>query len=603
MFLRCKIRRKDGKEHRYWSVVENRRIAGGRMIQRHVLYLGEINAHQEAAWQRTIDLINPEEEGRPRQAALFAQEYLPTQTTASDIEAIGICLSQMRLERPRQWGACWLAGELWQLLGLETFWQQKLPIGRQGARWDAILQTLVTYRLIDPGSEWRLHRHWFDHNAMGDLLGSDFRLAEIHRLYQCHDKLLTHKEALFTHLTEKWRTLFDAKFEVLLYDLTSTYFESDPPFADGDKRQFGYSRDKRSDCVQVVIALIVTPEGFPIAYEVLSGNTSDKTTLRSFLKKIEKQYGKADRIWVMDRGIPTEEVLKEMRENNPPVSYLVGTPKGRLSALEKPLLDAPWKSARESVKVKLLAHQGETYVLAQSQDRIGKERGMRRRRLRKYLKTLESLQTRKTPITRDKLHEALGAAKKEAGRDTRHVKIEVHLHGKGKKQTATLTYQLNRKSLRIAWRREGRYLLRTNLKESDPAKLWQYYLQLTEIEQAFKELKNDLSIRPIHHQLQERIEAHIFISFLAYCLQVTLKARLRSIASGLSPRAVLEKFATVQMIDVHLPTTDGREIVLTRYTQPEKDLQLLLHQLKLVMPEQPPPRIEARVSQDLATAL
>lgn len=593
MFLRCKIRRKDGKEHRYWSIVENRRVFGGRIVQRHVLYLGEINGHQEAAWQRTIDLLAPEEPGVLRQAALFPQEYLPAHPSSRSIQPIGIDLSRMRLERPRQWGACWLASELWRQLGLDIFWQEKLPAGRQGARWDAILQTLVTYRLIDPGSEWRLHRHWFEHSAMADLLGSDFALAEIHRLYQCHDKLLEHKNALFDHLTEKWRTLFDAKYEVLLYDLTSTYFESDPPFPESDKRKFGYSRDKRSDCVQVVIALIVTPEGFPIAYEVLSGNTADNTTLRAFLDKIQSQYGKADRIWVMDRGIPTEEVLKEMRANDPPVSYLVGTPKGRLSALEKPLLSCPWKTARKSVQVKLLAQDGETYVLAKSEDRISKERAMRQRRLRKYLKTLRDLSERKKPLNRDKLHQALGAAKKEAGRDARYVRIEVRLDGKGKEQKATLTYGLDREKLRVARRREGRYLLRTNLSQSDPAKLWEHYVQLTEIEQAFKELKGDLALRPIYHQLENRVEAHIFISFLAYCLQVTLKARLKPCAAGLTPRSVLEKFGAVQMIDVHLPTTDGREIVLTRYTQPEKDLQLLLHQLKVTLPEQPPPRITA----------
>jgi transposase len=296
----------------------------------------------------------------------------------------------------------------------------------------------------------------------------------------------------------------------------------------------------------------------------------------------------------MDRGIPTEEVLEEMRTNDPPVSYLVGTPKGRLTALEKDLLDCAWKNVRPSVQVKLLAKDGETYVLAQSEDRIAKERSMRRRRLRKYLKALADLSARKTPLGRDAFHQALGAAKKEAGRDARHVQVEVFIHGKGENQTVTFTYTLDRKKLRLARRREGRYLLRTNLCRSDPGKLWEYYLQLTEIEQAFKELKGDLAIRPIHHRLEHRIESHIFISFLAYCLQVTLKARLKSRASGLTPRAVLEKFAVVQMLDVHLPTTDGREIVLTRYTQPEKDLLLLLQQLGLTLPEQAPPKIHSQ---------
>ena len=591
MFLRCKKRHKDGKEHLCWSIVENRRVMGGRILQRPVLYLGELNGHQQASWRKTVELF-AQDETTPRQVSLFPEEHLPS-TADSSIPNIGIRLAHMRLERPRQWGACWLACELWKQLGLDTFWLEKLPPGRQGARWDQILQTLVLYRLIDPGSEWRLHRQWFDRSAIADLLGADFSLVEIHRLYQCHDQLLVHKTALFDHLTDRWRTLFDAKFEVLLYDLTSTYFESNPPENPDDIRRFGYSRDKRSDCVQVVIALIVTPDGFPIAYEVLSGNTTDNTTLGGFLEKIQTQYGKADRIWIMDRGIPTEDTLRQMRESNPPVSYLVGTPKGRLTTLEKPLLDMPWHHARPHVQVKLLSHEGETYVLAQSQDRIAKERSMRRRRLRRYLKTLAALTARKRLLKRDDLHQALGAAKKAAGRDARHVKVQVTHHGEGKTQTATLTYQLDRHPLRLARRREGRYLLRANITDTDPVKLWEYYLQLTEIEEAFKELKGDLAIRPIHHQLEERVKAHLFISFLSYCLQVTLKARLKRTASGLTPRAVLEKFAAVQLLDVHLPTTDGREIVLTRHTQPDKDLQILLHQLQLTLPEQAPPKIQA----------
>jgi hypothetical protein len=592
MFLRCSKRLKDGKEHLYWSVVENRRLHDHRIVQRHVLYLGELNGRQEASWRKSVQLFGQDDDA-PLQVALFPEEHAPAQIADDDLPVVRVRLSAMSLRRPRQWGACWLGCELWQQLGLDAFWAARLHASRKGTRRDLILQTLVLYRLIDPGSEWRLHRHWFDHTAIADLLGSDFRLAEQHHLYACHDLLLEHKRDLFSHLTQRWRDLFDAKYEVLLYDLTSTYFESDPPDAPGGLRRFGYSRDKRSDCVQVVIALIVTPEGFPLAYEVLAGNTTDKTTLKDFLARIEAQYGQADRVWVMDRGIPTEEVLGQMRGSTPPVSYLVGTPKGRLTTLEQALLKKDWQQARPSVRVKLLPHEGETYVLAESQDRVKKERSMRRRRLRRYMDALQAIVLRKRPMLRDALHQAIGAAKKEAGRDARFVHIEVTTHGSGQRQTATLAWRLERTKLREAWRREGRYLLRTSLTDTDPAKLWQFYLQLTEVEQAFKELKGDLSLRPIHHQHDHRIEAHIFISFLAYALQVTLKARLRQSASGLTPRAALEKFGAMQMLDVHLPTTDGREILLTRYTHPEKELQLLLDQLKLTLPEQPPPRITA----------
>jgi transposase len=592
MFLRCSKRRKDGKEHLYWSVVENRRLPDQRVVQRHVLYLGELNGVQESSWRKTVELFGQDEDA-PRQVALFPEEHAPAPVGVEEFPVVRVRLSQMALCRPRQWGACWLGCQLWEQLGLGGFWREKLSPSREGTRWDQVLQTLVLYRLIDPGSEWRLHRHWFEHTAIADLIGGDFALAEIHRLYECHDKLVAHKAALLDHLTARWGDLFDAKFEVLLYDLTSTYFESDPPADPADPRRFGYSRDKRGDCVQVVIALIVTPEGFPLAYEMLPGNTTDKTTLKDFLAKIEKQYGKAGRIWVMDRGIPTEETLAQMRASDPPVSYLVGTPKSKLTALEAGLAAHDWQQARPSVRVKLLPQTGETYVLVQSQDRIAKERAMRRRRLRAYLDRLAEIKARKRPLKRDALHQALGAARKDAGRDARFVRVDVQLHGAGKTQKATLSWQLDRKTLRTAWRREGRYLLRTNLTETDPAKLWEFYLQLTEVEQAFKELKGDLVLRPIHHQLERRIEAHLFVSFLAYCLQVTLKARLRRPAAGLTPRAVLEKFAAVQMIDVHLPTTDGREIVMARHTQPEKDLQLLLDQLKLTLPEQGPPKIQA----------
>lgn len=590
MFLRCSKRVKDGKEHRYWSVVENRRLADHRVVQRHVLYLGEINGIQEAAWRKTVDLFGQDDEA-PLQVALFCDEHAPETLRADDLPVVRIKLSEMSLRRPRQWGACWLGCELWQQLGLDVFWRERLPASREGTRWDFVLLTLTLYRLIDPGAEWRLHRHWFDHTAVADLLGGDFSLAEIHRLYACHDRLLEHKRALFDHLTARWRDLFAAKYEVLLYDLTSTYFECDPPADPQTLRRFGYSRDKRGDCVQVVIALIVTPEGFPLAYEVLAGNTTDKSTLKDFLARIETQYGKAQRTWVMDRGIPTEETLELMRKSDPPVNYLVGTPKGRLSSLESALTKREWKQARPGVRVKLLPHEGETYILAQSDDRIAKERSMRRRRLRAYIDRLADLKSRKRPLKRDAMHQAIGAAKKEAGRDARFAKVSVTLHGEGKKQAASLSWALDRDALRLAWKREGRYILRTNLTDTDPARLWEFYLQLTEVEQAFKELKGDLAVRPVYHQLETRIESHIFISFLAYCLQVTLKARLRKCAAGLTPRAVIEKFAAVQMLDVHLPTTDGREIIMSRHTQPEKDLLLLLDQMKLTLPEQGPPKI------------
>jgi transposase len=585
MFLRQMIRKKDGKEHRYFSVVENKRVAGGRVVQRHVLYLGEINATQERAWRKSIEVFD-EGAAQPRTLSLFPEDRC--EGLLPDATVIGLKLSQMQLRRPRQWGGCWLTLVLWRELQLDRFWARRLPASRKGTAWDAVLVVLVAYRLLAPGSEWRLHREWFEHTALADLLGADFALAEIHKLYACHDRLLVHKQALFDHLIERWRDLFNASFDVLLYDLTSTYFEADPPFPEGDKRRHGYSRDHRSDCVQVVIALVVTPEGLPLAYEVLPGNTADNTTLRGFLAHIECRYGKARRIWLMDRGIPTEEVLAEMRAGDPPVQYVVGTPKGRLSRLEQALLAKPWQQVRPGVAVKLLPQDGELYVLAQSRDRVAKERAMRRRQLKRLWKRLGQLAAMK--LTREELLMKLGAARGHAPTAWRLISLAVAKTG------ATFSYHLDRDKLRQARRREGRYLLRTNLTGNDPASLWSYYLQLVAVEEVFKNLKGDLAIRPIFHHDQARVEAHIFMAFLAYCLHVTLGHRLHALAPGLTPRSVLAKFSAVQMIDVHVPTTDGRELVLTRHTEPEPELRLLLAKLRLELPAQPPPKITAEVS-------
>jgi transposase len=445
-----------------------------------------------------------------------------------------------------------------------------------------------------------LHRQWFAESAMADLLGADDALVEKNALYRCLDKLLEHKVALFGHLRRRWQDLFGARFEVLLYDLTSTYFESVPPLDDDDKRRFGYSRDKRSDCTQVVIALIVTPDGLPLGYEVLPGNTKDNTTLRDALQRVEAQYGKAQRIWVMDRGVPTENVLAEMRAADPPVCYLVGTPKGRLSKLEKALLELPWQDVRPGVEVKLLMQEPEKdkemYVLAQSHARIHKERAMRRRKLKWLWARLKQIAAMEN-LSHKELLMKLGAARSKAPAAWRLLDVEVA------EKDATFTFALNRNKLRQVRRREGRYLLRTNLCDEDPAKLWKFYIQLVEIEAAFKNLKHDLQLRPIYHQLEHRIEAHIFVAFLAYCLHVTLRAQLKPLAPGLTPTAVLDKLAAIQMLDVHFPTTDGRTLILRRYTQPTAEQKMLVKQLKLTLPSQPPPSITAPAAKPSVPAL
>jgi hypothetical protein len=581
MFLKCSERRKDGKVHRSWSIVESRRYAGGKVAQHHVLYLGEINDSQRVQWERTIAVFD-EREDATRPMALFPADRTPP---AAGAEAVQVRLDAMRLKRPRQWGACWLGDHLWRSLHLDDFFAARLPVTREDTDWEKVLRILTLYRLLSPGSEWRLHRQWFATTALGDLLGVDARAVQDDTLYRCHDLLLPWKEDLFAHLRQRWSDLFAAKFEVLLYDLTSTYFECEVPTDENDPRRFGYSRDKRSDCVQVVVALVVTPEGLPLAYEMFPGNTADPTTLRGMLATIRRRYGEAHRIWIMDRGIPTEEVLAELRAVDSQVKYLVGTPKGRLTQYEAALAEKPWQAVRPQLRVKLLADEGELYVLAESQARAGKERGMRRRRLKAYWKRLGELQAQRPK--RDDLLKKLGAAQDRAGRVvTGVVKVEVSPDG-------ALTYQLDKDALWRVHEREGRYLLRTNLAADDPELIWRCYMQLCFVEEAFRTLKGDLGIRPIFHRLPDRIEAHLFISFLAYCLVITLRQQLRGLAGGLMPRTIFEKLATVQMLDVTLPTTDGRELLLIRRTEPDRDVMMILDQLGLQLPPQPPPRIRA----------
>ena len=579
MFLKCNTRKKDGKIHRYWSINESQRTSKGTVVQRQVLYLGEINSSQQEAWRKTIDVLDGK--GQPKgQMALFPEDG----PAPLDEGVVQVRLDQLSLQRPRQFGGCWLVDQLWNLLGLNDFWEEKLPPSQKGTHWHHVLQTLVSYTLLKGGSEWHLHRHWFGTSAMGDLLNEDADLVQKDKLYRCLDKLTEHKDAMFQFLKKRWKAMFGASYDILLYDLTSTYFESDPP--DEGKRTYGYSRDHRGDCTQVVIALIVTPEGFPLTYEVMPGNTADSKTLKGFLEKIQTLYGKAKRTWIMDRGIPTEPVLTQMRKDG--VSYLVGTPKGRLTKLEASFLDKDWEQAREDVEVKLHRDGDELYILVKSERRVCKEQAMRRRRLKKYWKRLVALSQMK--ISRNELLMKVGAARQEAGKAAYLVKV--HLPGVEEPINAsTFRFEINKPKMRACRRKEGKYLLRSNLVGEDPVAMWNQYLQLTEIEQAFKELKCDLAIRPVFHSKESRIEAHIFVAFQAYCLNVTLKNLLRRKAAGLTPKAVLEKMSTIQMVDVHLPTTDGRTIVLPRYTKPEKDHELLLGMLGMSLPQQPNPRL------------
>ncbi len=587
MFLRAHKRWKNGKQHRYFSIVENRRIAGrgvdgDHVAQRTVLYLGEINDSQQAAWRKSLDVFDGTSHST-MQLALFPDDR-PVPPDA--LNALQIRLSEIKLLRPRRFGDCWLGCWLWQHLELDRFWQQRFEDTRGDVPWEKVLQLLTVHRLIDPGSEYRLHRQWFLGSAMDELLHVDYQAAAKDRLYRCLDRLVEHKGELFGHLRQRWQDLFAAEFDVLLYDLTSTYFEG--LCQENPKAKHGYSRDGRGDCRQVVIALIVTPQGFPVAYEVLPGNTIDNTTLGDFLKKIEDRYGKARRTWVMDRGIPCEATLAQMRQAE--TDYLVGTPRSMLNKLERSLTSLPWQQARQDVRVKLFRHDGEVYVLAQSQARRKKETAMRRRKLRKLWDGLKRL--RQNCRDRDRLRERLAVLKHEAGRAAHMVEIQAPAPGEPVNDQ-TFRYRLKRQEYRQARHRDGSYLLRTTLPADQPEKLWEQYMVLVEIEAAFRCLKSDLAIRPVYHQLGCRVEAHIFVAFLGYCLTVTLKNMLRPHAPGLTPRAVLETLGMIQMVDVQVPTTDGRWLTMPRHTQPEAEHRIVLEKLGLSLPPQPPPRITA----------
>jgi transposase len=588
MFLRAKVRKKDGKQHRYFSVVENRRVGKNKTAQRTVLYLGEINDGQEASWRKTLQVFD-ESQQQHTTLSLFPEDR---EIPAPASDSIQVKLSEMELRRPRAFGSCWLGCELWRQLQLEEFWEKKLAekVQRETVCWAKVLQLLVVNRLLAPGSEFRLHRQWFDQSAMAELLETDFAVAEKDRLYRCLDRIVEHKAALFQHLRERWQDLFQAQFEVLLYDLTSTYIEGEGEQI--PQAKYGYSRDQRFDCKQVVIALVITPEGLPLAYEVMDGNTSDRTTLRSFLDKIETLYGRARRVWVMDRGIPTEAVLEEMRNSEREIFYLVGTPRSKIRQYEKQWLDLPWQKVRESVEVKLFAEAGELYVVAKSEGRRLKETAMRRKKLARSLRKLRAM--RRSGPRRDQLLLRIGAARKEAGSAFRFLQVQLPREGEAVTRNS-FQFRVDRPKLRAAELQDGHYLLRSNLVGEDPAVLWERYVQLSHIEAAFKAMKSELGVRPLYHQLGHRVEAHILVAFLAYCLLVTLKNRLQALAPGLTPRAVLEKLSTIQMLEVWLPTTDGRWLVMPRFTQPEAEQTILLHKLKLTLPQQPPPRIKTRV--------
>ncbi len=579
MYLKKHKRKKNGKYNTYYSIAEKRKVSRGRYVEKAVLYLGEISDSQKKSWERSIEIIN--EDNKPVRKSLFA--YDQDNQTHHDVDAIPVKLSKMKLENPRTFGDCWLGCEIWDALGLDKFWSDRIDSPKSPVEYSKVVKLLTVNRLIKPGAEFYVHQHWFSQTAMDVLLDCDFEAAEKNRLYRCLDRILPYKEELCSYLKDAWQMMFNLEYDILLYDVTSTYFEG--LCKQNPKAKFGHSKDRRSDCRQILIALVVTPDGFPINYEILAGNTSEKTTLKPLLDKIEAKYGKAGRVWLMDRGIPTEAVLEYMRDND--IDYLVGTPRKLLDEFQTELSVKDWKDINDSVRIKHVDKNGECFVLAQSRDRTAKERAMRKRKLRKYLEGLEKL---KKYRDYNRFMKRLGVLEKEAGSCRKCVTLAIPKN-KARIEVGEFDYKFEADKYRKMIYRDGMYFLRTNQTGKDGAELWQEYMLQCNVEQAFKELKSDLGVRPVYHHKEERVDAHVFVAFMSYCLQVTLRHKLRASACGLTGQAVLETMSRIQMLDVSFETQDGRTLLMQRYTEPQEDQKLLLHHLKMDLPSQKPPKI------------
>ena len=591
MFLRPYRVAKDGKDHTYWSLVETVRTPDGPR-QRTVCYLGELNCSAQARWLKTVEVFN--EQGGRRQLKLFPSDVEPP---ANDPDVAQVWVKKIRLERVRQFGNCFLGLELWKRLGLGRFWEVLLDAQPAEVPWSRVAALLATNRLCAPSSELGIEERWYPATALDDLLGFPAGTINDTRLYRCLDRLLPHKTKLERHLKERYGELFGAQFDVLLYDLTSSYVEGQA--AKNPMLQYGYSRDHRSDAKQVVIALIVNPEGFPLSYETFNGDRTDLTTLEAVMRIVERKYGRARRIWVFDRGIVSEENLAALRKRGG--QYLVGTPRAKLKAVERELLEGGWTEVRDEVEAKLVPMPTgtETYVLCRSRARREKERAIRRRfsaRLERALKRLAQ------QVEQGQLKD-LAKIERRLGRiQARHPQVADLYAMRLSERDGRLALDWNLIEERRAWReaREGAHLLRTNLEGESAEELWTKYIQLTEAEAAFRALKSELSIRPLFHQIEPRVKAHILVAFLGYALWVTLKHLLRRSHSDLSPARALALLSTLQSADIVLPITDGRELRLRRITEPSPEQKKLLHQLRIILPERLEMNLECSENSALA---
>jgi transposase len=584
MFLRRYDRKKSGKRHTYWALVESIRTGRGSR-QRIVAYLGELKKRERNGWVQLGRRLDKKD--RPSPTLFDPPEY---EEPDDDIELVRI--KGVRLERMRDFGDVWLALGLWRLLGLDELLANRIEPGQEEVPWPMVASILTIARFCEPSSELHIADTWYPRTALEDLLGVFPERIHTRRLYEGLDALLPHKEAIERHLKERLGGLFDLKYELLLYDITSTYFEGE--CLGNPQAQRGYSRDSRPDCKQVCIGLVVTTEGMPLGYEVFAGNTSDSTTVESIVQIMEGKYGKAERIWVMDRGMVSEDNLKFIRDRGG--SYIVGTPKAMLRRFERHLTECDWHEVQDGVEVKLVAgpDTNETFVLARSRDRRAKEQAMHQRFLDRMEAGLERLKaSAQTGRLKDPelARERLGRLKERHWRAASAFDVRIRkISGSNGKSRLSITWSRNQRWGEWRAMSEGCYLLRTNLTETDPAKLWKMYIQLTDAEWAFRITKDELAIRPVWHQKEHRVQAHILVCFLAYCLWKTLAQWMKVSGLGDAPRRLVEEFARIKSGDVVLPTRNrdgsvGRTLRVRCVTTPDAAQKVLLNRLGLTIPQ------------------
>ncbi len=586
MYLKRNRRKYKGDVYEYWSLVESRRTARGPR-QRTVATLGKLPGLDREArigWEHIAQILD----GKARPRDFFKDpDPDPPQWATVDINGV-------RVERLRRFGEVYLGLALWRRLGLDRFFNAAMAPGRERVPWATMACILTLARFCAPSSELQIADFWYGKTALDDLLGTPADKVNDDRLYRALDALLPKKDELFGHLQKTYGELFGTTYDLLLYDITSTYFEG--AAAGNRQARRGYSRDKRPDCVQVCIGLVVTPEGLPLAYEVFDGNRTDVTTVEEIVETMREKYGHERRVWVMDRGMVSEDNLDMLREVG--ASYLVGTPKSMLRKFERQLLGEGWEQVESGVEVKLCqgpGHARETFVLCRSAGRGEKEKAMRQRQIKGLTQGLARLRERAEAPTRalrnrDQANRRVGRLMQKYSRAAHLYQVQIKeapdpAHPSGVRLSVEIT--TNEALREWAEQADGAYLLRTNLEGRDAKELWHTYIGLTQIEDCFRITKHDLDLRPIFHRREDRTQAHILVCFLSLAMWRTLQHWMETSGLGTAPRKLLEELAEVRSLDVVLPTGAGREIRLRTVSRPERHLSILLDRLGLPMPNRP----------------